>query len=187
MATPEPGNTQDFISSFKGFMDKAVAQAPKEEPVFHRSLRDHFGTDPKNLPTVTEEFTKSDHPNLHLALTTLLAREGWRSNLRGFIAANDHIGVKFSNLLNAQHGWEAKEGPVEYINITLHDDGVLACVQAGLYFIHHGNVPLALLVRGPRDWGMNSGIGVELMALEPESAENFLSELRTTMRAKNVY
>jgi AAA+ superfamily predicted ATPase len=187
MATPESTNAQDFISSFKGFMDKAVAQAPKEEPVFLRSLRDHFGTDPKNLPTVIEEFAKSDHPNLHLALTALLGREGWRSDLRGFIAANDHIGVKFSNLLNAQHGWEAKEGPVEYINIALHDDRVLACVQAGLYFIHHDDEPLALLVRGPRDWGMNAGIGVEVMALQPQSAENFLSELRTTMRAKNVY
>src|SRR5579859_1155142 len=187
MATQEPTNTQDFITSFKGFMDKAVAQAPKEEPVFQRLLHDHFGTDPKDLPTVIEEFAKSDHPNLHLALTTLLAREGWRSTLRGFIAANDHIGVKFSNLLNAQHGWEAKEGPVEYVNIELHDDRVLACVQAGLYFIHHVDEPLALLVRGPRDWGMNAGIGVEVMALQPKSAESFLSELRTTMRAKNVY
>lgn len=187
MATPEPTNTQDFITSFKGFMDKAVAQAPKDEPVFLCALRDHFGMDPKDLPTVREEFAKSDHPNLHLALTALLAREGWRSELRGFVAANDHMGTKFSNLLNAQYGWVAKEGPVEYVNITLHDDRVLACVQAGLYFIHHSDRPLALLVRGPRDIGMSGGIGVEVMALEPETAENFLAELRTTMRAKNVY
>jgi hypothetical protein len=187
MATQEPTNTQDFITSFKGFMDKAVAQAPTDEPVFLRSLRDHFGTDPKDLPTVKEEFAKADHPNLHLALTSLLGRDDWRFNLRGFVATNDHMGVKFSNLLNAQYGWVAKEGPVEYINITLHDDRVLACVQAGLYFIHHGESPLALLVRGPREWGMNSGVDVEVMALEPASAEHFLSDLRTTMRANNVY
>ena len=43
MALQEPGNTQDFITSFKGFMDKAVAQAPdKEEPVFLRSLHSHL-------------------------------------------------------------------------------------------------------------------------------------------------
>ena len=176
MATQEPTNPQDFITSFKGFMDKAVAQAPKEEPVFYRLLRDHFGTDPKDLPTVKEEFAKADHPNLHLALTSLLVRDGWGSDLRGFVAANDHMGIKFSNLLNAQHGWEAKEGPVEYINITLHDDRVLACVQAGLYFIHQGNRPLALLVRGPREWSMNTGVDVEVMALEPASAENFLRQ-----------
>jgi AAA+ superfamily predicted ATPase len=97
------------------------------------------------------------------------------------------MGVKFSNLLNTQHGWEAKEGPVEYINITLHDDRVVACVQAGLYFIHHSDRPLALLIRGPREWGMGTSVDVEVMALESALAENFLSELRTTMRANNVY
>ena len=76
MTTQEPASTQDFITSFKGFMDKAVAQVPDEEPIFLRSLRTHFGTEPKNLPTVKEEFEKADHPNLHLALTSLLARDG---------------------------------------------------------------------------------------------------------------
>jgi ATP-dependent 26S proteasome regulatory subunit len=96
------------------------------------------------------------------------------------------MGVKFSNLLNTQHEWVVKEGPVEYINITLHDDRVVACVQAGLYYIHHGERPLVLLVRGPREWS-NTGVDVEVMALEQTSVENFLSELRTTMRANNVY
>lgn len=184
--TQEP-NTQDFITSFKGFMDKAVAQVPGKEPIFLQSLRAHFGAEPKDLPTVKEEFEKADHPNLHLALTSLLVREGWRAELRGFIAPNDHIGVKFSSLLNSLHGWEVKEGPVEYVNIMLHDDRVVACVQAGVYFIHHGETPLALLVRGPRDWGMGTGLEVEVMAPEPALAENFLAEIRTTMRANNVY
>jgi len=55
MATQEPINTQDFMASFKGFMDKAVAQAPDEEPVFLRSLHAHFGKEPKDLPTVKSE------------------------------------------------------------------------------------------------------------------------------------
>ncbi len=186
MTTQEP-NTQDFIASFKGFMDKAVSAVPGKEPVFLQSLRTHFGAEPKNLPTFKEEFEKADHPNLHLALTSLLAREGWRAELRGFVAPNDHIGVKFSNLLNSQHGWEVKEGPVEYVNIMLHDDRVVTCIQAGLYFIHHGDKPLALLVRGPRDWGMGTSLEVEVMAPEPALAENFLAEIRTTMRVNNVY
>ncbi len=55
MATQEPINTQDFMASFKGFMDKAVAQAPDEEPVFLRSLHAHFGKEPKDLPRVKSE------------------------------------------------------------------------------------------------------------------------------------
>ena len=182
MAMQEP-NTQDFITSFKGFMDKAVAQVPGKEPIFLQSLRAHFGVEPKDLPTVKEEFEKADHPNLHLALTSLLAREGWRAELRGFVVPNDHMGIKFSSLLSPQ----VKEGSVEYVNIILHDDRVVACVQAGVYFIQHGDRPLALLVRGPRDWGMNTGIEIEAMATEPALAENFLAEIRIAMRANNVY
>ncbi len=161
MTAQEPTNTQDFITSFKGFMDKAVAQVPDEEPIFLRSLRTHFGTEPKNLPTVKEEFEKADHPNIHLALVSLLSRDSWQSELRGLVVPNDPTGVKFSNLLNAQQGWVVKEGPVEYINISLHDDQVVACVQSGLYLVQHGSEPLALL--------------------------SFLSELRLTIRTHNVY
>lgn len=185
MASQEPISTNAFIASFKEFMDKAVEQVPEGVPVFLRALRTHFAAEPARLPTVREEFEKADHPNLHLAITSLLERDGWSSNLLGFVVLNDQMGVKFSNLLHSHPGWEAKEGPVEYINIMLHDDRVLACVQAGLYLIHHGDEPLALLVRGPRDW--HTTIDVEVMALEPAKAERVLSELRTLMRAKNVY
>jgi hypothetical protein len=186
MTAQEPTNMQDFITSFKGFMDKAVAQVPDEEPIFLRSLRAHFGAEPKDLPTVKEEFEKADHPNIHLALVSLLSRDSWQSELRGLVVPNDPTGVKFSNLLNAQQGWVVKEGPVEYINISLHDDQVVACVQSGLYLVQHGSEPLALLVRGPHEWA-HASVNVEVMALERQSAESFLSELRLTIRTHNVY
>src|SRR5947209_3038436 len=186
MTTHEPINMNDFLISFKGFMDKAAAQAPVEETVFLCTLRTHFGTEPAHLPTVREAFEKADHPNLHLAITSLLARNGWSSTLVGFVVPNDYMGVKFSNLLESQHDGKVKEGPVEYVNIALNDERVLTCVQAGLYLIRHGGEPLALLIRGPLDdWHTN--VGVEVMALEPAKAEQLLSELRTAMRANNVY
>ncbi|MFL5626039.1 MAG: hypothetical protein ACJ788_10655 [Ktedonobacteraceae bacterium] len=187
MSMQEAINTQEFLTSFKGFMDQAVMQAPTQEPAFARYLRTHFKAEPKDLPIVAEQFEKSEHPNLHVAITTLLAREGWSSELLGVVAVHEYMGVKIATLLSKQHGAEATPGPVEYINITLNDDRVLACVQSGIYLIHHGTQPLALLVRGPREMGMRSGIDVEVMAAERTVAENFLSELRTTMRANNVY
>ena len=185
MTTQESINTNDFLASFKKFMDKASAEESVKEPIFLALLRTHFGAEPAQLPTVKEEFEKAEHPNLHLAITTLLARDGWESQLLGFVAPNDQMGVKFSNLLNAQYGWESKEGPVEYSNIPLDDDRVLACVQAGLYLIRHGAESLALLVRGPHEWHTSGD--VEVMAFERKTAEHFLSELRTTMRANNIY
>ena len=178
-------DTQEFISSFKGFMDKAVAQAPVKEPPFLQTMREHFGADPAQLPTVKEEFEKAEHPNLHLAVTSLLARDGCTSQLVGFAAPNDHMGVKISHLLGSHYGSQVREGPVEYINIELEDERVLACVQSGLYLIQQNGEPLALLINGPRDW--HRTVDIEVMGLEPAKAERLLSELRTTMRARNVY
>ena len=42
MSAQEPVESKEFISSFKGFMDKVVSQAPGKEPVFVRHLRAHF-------------------------------------------------------------------------------------------------------------------------------------------------
>src|SRR5260370_6843022 len=111
-------------------MDKASAEESVKDPIFLDLLRTHFGAEPAQLPPVKEEFEKAEHPNLHLAITTLLARDGWESQLLGFVVPNDQMGVNFSHLLNAQFGWESKEGPVEYINIPLDDARVLACVHA---------------------------------------------------------
>jgi cell division protease FtsH len=187
MSTQEPIDTKQFITSFKGFMDHAVAQAPVEEPVFVKHLRTHFSVDPANLPIVAEQFEKSEHPNLHLAITRLLERDGWSSTLMGVVTMNDYMGVKMAYLLSSQRGMQVTEGPVEYVNIALSDSHVLACVQSGLYLIQNGEQKLALLVRGPREMTPRAGLDVEVMAAERTIAEGFLADLRTIMRVHNVY
>jgi hypothetical protein len=188
MATQEPIDLNGFLTSFKQFMDAAAAQVHVEEsePIFLSKLRNHFGTDPKSLPTVCETFEKADHPNLHLAINDLLSGNGWVSQLMGCIVPYAaHDSVKFSHLLTPHYGTEAKEGPVEYLNIMLHDDRVLACVNRGLYLAHDENEPVALLVSGPHDW--HNTVDLEVMALDPARAESIMGKLRTSMRAHNVY
>jgi len=184
----EPTDITGFLTSFKHFMDMAVAQVHAEESqhVFLDKLRNHFGTDPMHLPTVLETFEKADHPNLHLALSGLLSGDGWVSELLGIIVPYDaHEGVRFSHLLTPHYGTEAKEGPVEYLNILLDDDRVQACVNSGLYLAHDGNEPVALLISGPHDW--HNTVDLEVMALSSARAEHILGKLRTSMRAHNVY
>ena len=119
VTTEESIDLNGFLSSFKQFMDTATAQAHAEasEHVFLSKLRNHFGTDPVHLPTVRETFEKADHPNLHLAVSGLLSGDGWVSQLLGCIVPHANDGVKFSHLLTPHYGTEAKEGPVEYLNI----------------------------------------------------------------------
>src|SRR5689334_21780016 len=157
-------------------MDTATAQVHKSEPVFLGKLRNHFGTDPIHLPTLRETFEKADHPNLHLAVSGLLSGDNWVSQLLGCIVPHAQEGVKFSHLLTPHYGAEAKEGPVEYLNILLHDDRVQVCVNTGLYLARHGNEPVALLISGPRDW--HTTVDIEVMALDPARAEYILGTLR---------
>ncbi len=188
MSAQEPVNTQQFLASFKGFMDQAVAQAPTQEPVFVRHLRTHFNTDPKDLPVVAEQFEKADHPNLHLAITRLLEREGWSTKLLGVVSVHEFAGVKLAHLLGKERGSQVNEGPVEYINLPLHDGSMLACLRAGLYLVEHDGQRLAILVWASREsFSPRGGIDVEVMASEQGQAEAFLGEIRTTMRAHNVY
>jgi hypothetical protein len=182
--------TGDFMASFKAFMDAAVRQAPPEEaPVFRQHLEIHFGQEPTRLPILGEQFKRSDHPNLHLALSNYLAAENRTFELYGVSMPNDHMGVHLAQL--AQHEtntWAIpRESPVEYVNIDLHDDQTLACVQRGLYLVRDGGQPLAILLSGPSQEGFRRGLSLEVMAAERSTAEAFLMAIRRAMRQTNVY
>ncbi len=178
------------MASFKGFMDQVVAQAPPpDEPVFRRRLREHFGTDPAALPIVAESFERSDHPNLHLALDEYVGASGRAAEILGVTSPQPHMEFHLAQLTdNETNAWMIpREGPVEYVNVSLHDDQFLACVQSGLYLIRDVDQPLALLVRGPSTLGYRNTVEVEVMARERRDAELLLGALRDAMRSRNVY
>ncbi|GCE24665.1 cell division protein FtsH [Dictyobacter alpinus] len=187
MSTPESTDTAQFLSSFKGFMDKAVAQSKQEEPIFATYLHQHFGIDPKELPVVGEQFEKADQPNFQIALTRMIDIHGWNAKLLGITAPNEYMGIKVASLLNTQRQNQASEGPVEYVNVVLHDETSMACIQTGFYLFQKDNHRLALLISGARNPFGDLNIRVEVVARVREDAEAFLSELRITMRRYNVY
>jgi hypothetical protein len=179
-----------FIASFKAFMDQAVRQAqPEEEQIFRQRLRAHFGQEPTSLPVLTEHFKRADHPNLHLALTAYLDASGRAFEIYGVSTANDHMGIRLAQLAQQEtNEWaKPKDAPVEYTNIALHDDQVLACVQRGVYLVRDGVQPLALLVSGPSHDGFRLGLSLEVMAAERDAAEAFLATIRRSLRQRNVY
>jgi hypothetical protein len=190
MSNDHPIPASDFMASFKGFMDEVVRQAPApEEPIFLRRLREHFGQDPTNLPILGEQFKRADHPNLHLALTDYVTSGGRTFDLYGLSVQNDHMGIRLSQLArNETNDWiRPRESPLEYVNIPLNDDQVLACVQTGLYLIRDGERRLAVLVSGPRSDSWHPSLGVEVMADDGAAAEAFLKAIRLAIRKRNVY
>ena len=183
----------EFGASFKGFMEQMSATSPAEEPIFRQRLRDHFGQDLEKLPTLTDKFETYDHANLHLAIEAVIAQPDCSFELFGVISPHEYMGVSLSKIAaSAKSGIMQEtaptEGPVEYVNIKVEDDRVVACVQSGLYLLKQDDQPLALLIRGPqREYHPMAQVSIEVMATTRESAEAFVAQIRTAMRKRNIY
>ena len=66
----------EFLASFKGLVDHAMAHAPSDEPPLRARLRTHFGADLHDLPIVTEAFEVADRPNVQRAIDAYVAGSG---------------------------------------------------------------------------------------------------------------
>ncbi len=194
MADEDSKSLKEFGASFKGFLDQMATQAPSEDPVFLSRLRKHFSAEPAAFPVVGEQFEASDHPNVQKALELYVSERNCSTELLGITGDQTfaYMGISLAQLiLPARSGlWSGAtvtEGPVQYVNVPIEDDRVIACVQCGLYLIGDGERRLAVLVRGPSDMGVSRKVNVEAMAVDRATAEAFLADLRLLMRKRNVY
>jgi hypothetical protein len=103
----------NFGQAFKSFMDAMVAQATtgQTSPLLDR-LQTHVGTDPTQLPVISEEFDPFEQPNVQVALDDYLQRDGRQADLVGVAAENKRfMALSLSDLLG-RRSWLA-EGPVD--------------------------------------------------------------------------
>jgi len=194
MAKEKAKSLKEFGASFKGFLDQMAIQAPAEDPVFLARLRKHFSAEPAGFPMVAEQFAASDHPNVQKALDAYVSERHCSAELLGIIGdqAFAYAGTSLPQLIMPARaglwgGATVTEGPVQYVNLALEDEHVIACVQCGLYLISEGDRRLAVLVRGPSEIGISRHVNVEAMAVDRSHAEGFLADLRVLMRKRNVY
>lgn len=183
-------NPEEFGASFKDFLDQMRTQKkPEEAPFFVRKLEEHFGTSPAALPIVSQTFPRYEQANLHLALEAYVAAEGRSADVLGVVGLHPFMGSGLAGLVGGknQFGAEPHEGPVEYANLTLDNDRVLAAVEQALFLIRVGQDRLAVFVRENEEIGSDKGMLVEVMAPDLPVAERFLGDLREGMRAKNVF
>jgi DNA polymerase III delta prime subunit len=179
-----------FGEAFKAFMDAVVAASSPGNPLVER-IAAHLGADPSGLPVVAEEVEAFEHPNVQVALDAYLAEGGREADLIGVAAENKRfMTLGLSDLFG--RGMPGRpppaEGPVDYVNIHLAGERVLACVQFGLYLLRDGGRRLAVLVTGPSErMGPRQKVRVEAMASRREDGERFLAALVDGMRRLNVY
>jgi hypothetical protein len=187
MADDAP-NPRDFGASFKQFMDKMSAAAPKPQPVFRVLLEEHLGCSPLDLPIVSETFQKFEHPNVQRALDAILSRPGCEHTVHGVsMMHKQHSGLHITDLISdSWSGQSAQRGPVEYATIALDEGNVATCIQSGIMLIARGEERLIVVVQDTGRMGRGS-ILVEVMAKEKVRAEKFLGEIRQAMRERDVY
>lgn len=177
-----------FGAAFRAFLEASLREAaPPGGPLLEK-IRAHLGTDPTQLPVVTEEFDAFEHPNVQVAFDAYLDAEGRRATLLGVAAEHKrYMALSLSDVVTPIRAALA-EGPVDYVNFHLAGDRVLSCVHFGLYLIDDRANRLVVLVMGPTDrGGPPQKLRVEVMARRPEDGRAFLAELVGAMRRLNVY
>jgi len=181
-----------FGGAFKSFMDAVVAEAsPPRSPLLER-IQAHLGADPTQLPVIAEEFDSFEHPNVQVALDGYLGGTGRHAALVGVAMDNKRfMALSLSDLVSRTGGGGRSvlaEGPVDYVNVHLADDRVLACVQYGLYLVADGDARLVVFVTGPSDrGGPRMKVRIEVLATQSEGGQVFLAALLDGMRRLNVY
>jgi len=190
----QPFSIESFGASFKGFLEQMASQAPAEDPIFLRHIRRHFAAEPTRYPILSEEFEVSDHPNVQLAIEEYISEPNRSAEVLGVIGdqSSAYLGISLAQLLAPSHtGLMSSsgpvDGPIQYVNIDVDVGQTLACVQCGLYLIQDGPARLAVLMRGPNEMGYQKKIHIEVLAIDRTQAEHFLSDLRLSMRRRNVY
>jgi hypothetical protein len=183
-----------FGATFRGLFEQMASQAAETEPPLAKRLREHFGAAATEFPVLEEKFKWSDRPNLQVAIDAYLAVPSRSSELIGISAGQSRfmMGIQLADLLapppSALMGPPPSIGPVQYLNVSLHDAEILACVQCGLYLISEGDRAFAAMVGGGRSLGLGGKeLKIEVIARTREEAERFLTDIRTLMRRKNVY
>lgn len=177
---------EELADAIKRLTAWAETHAPEPEAEPRRRLREHFGSDPAELPIVTRPLQPWDRPNLQVALDVLLA--GRAHELLGLTTPQGYD-IGLSELARGG-SWFSEAmglGTADHVTIALGEEDSITCVQAGLWLTTDAaEEPVAVMLHS-RDRGMGEALSLEVMARERTTAEATGAEVWRLMRAHNVY
>lgn len=151
-----PGSMKECGAAFLTSLQEAAAQTTAEPPTVVRALREHFGVEPRMLPIITESFEAHDHPNVHVAIDAFLIGDGRSAEAHGRVERRPMDGDHVLPAHCGRHARIADGGGRRSRPIREPEPergGRHHCVQRGLYLIRDRDERMALLVRGPSDFG----------------------------------
>jgi|tagenome__1003787_1003787.scaffolds.fasta_scaffold20893184_2 hypothetical protein len=174
-----------FAAAFEEFLEAMTAAAHAPESGLATRIRDHLGTDPREVPSTTARFPPRDHPNVQLALDAVAPD----ADVLGYEAPQQAVmmGISLSELLAGRGaGGAVTPGPVQYADVEVGDGRIVACVANGVYLARHDGAPLAAVVsRIERPYG--AAIRLECVSPQREAGAAWLAAVRAAMREHNVF
>ena len=183
-------DVRSFAQAFAAMAEAAHALAQHERSdTIRRAIVDHLGTDPTDLPVVSQAFPVADHPNVQLALEGLLAQSP-SGRLLGLPAeAPNYGGFGLAGVVNpGRHSPTFDPVAPGYVNVPVDVDRTLPCVLIGLWLLQHAGEPVVTLSwTGERRHGNDDGVRVEVLSATPARGVAFLEALTAAVAANNVY
>jgi hypothetical protein len=177
-----------FGEAWQRFIEHINAHIPPPAPpapLLVDKLLAFLGAEPTSLVIHKEQLLERDLPNLQRAIDHFLAGPDRYAEQVGYLAEHEQPGMGLAALLARQRWQNITEGPVQYRWIELAGGEQLQCMDRGLYLINDHGVRLVAAVRKGEYY--NTDVALEVLCLENERAEAFLSELRSLMQTRNVY
>lgn len=147
-----------------------------------------MGSDLAQFPIMEERISSYQLPNFCLAINKYLARPGRCARVCGVVYGDHHrpnladLALPADEHSKSQH---AREGPVLHLSLPAESGISTSCVQRAIYFIDDKDKRLVAFFRADEDFWED--LHLEVLAEDQWTCENFLSELRVSMKCHNIY
>ena len=177
----------EFAWQLQRFLQNFNQLVPDGHDSVRQRVLEHLGHGPSGHPTLTQQFDRSEHPNLQLAMNRVMAEQpdaellGLAGHLR------HHFGFSLTGLLGGEQYGPSEPSAAVYVNVPIDLDRTLPCVQLGIYLLRVDGVPLVALVMNGEDHGPSPALMLEVLAADDAVATRFVERVTALMHELNVY
>lgn len=164
--------------------------APEHDTPFRALLRGHLGTDPIEVPVLTERFEPWEHIVVQSGLNAYLAANGRSHRAVGLIGNGAGGGFHQPTLAQILAPASALSGAFEvgapdWATVPNGAGRTTPCLQHGILLMHDQAGELAVYLR--QEVFPLRRVCLDIVAPEPELAAGFATELRRLMVEHNPY
>jgi hypothetical protein len=151
------------------------------------TITGHLGPGAEYLPVVSGSWPPYDHVNVQGGIDRWLASADGQHRLLGLTGFR-HRMFGLADLCQPGGDQGMRIGGVAMRDFPAGpDDAVRSCVQCGLYLYDHGDLRMAVLLRGSDQRGPQPDVTLEVVANDPDAARRLLADVRALAVEHSVY